>query len=224
MSPADVTEWVKLWFTPFLFTVLGTGALVYAVFLVTYSLAKRRFRRLGASRKEAAQLIDVRGMGRWRKRHPLLSLATNRWYQYEYQQDGVVKVGTPVNATVREDFEIRMEALRDRLGPLWLLLSLSIAHDVRVAVEDDDVDASERYAALLEETLPHVENLQDFVLLTMEVGLVPACEATRDHIPVEYARALYPAAPTFAAPLTKEAYLRGEYAAHNVFDFEKVAA
>lgn len=223
MSPADVTEWVKLWFTPFLFIVLGTGAAVYAVFLVVYSLAKRRFRRLGASREEATQLIDIRGMERWRKRHPLLSLATNRWYQY--QQDGVAKVGTPVEATVREAFEIRMEALQERLGSLWLLLSLSIAHDVRVVVEDDDdVEAAERYVALFEETLPHIENLRDFVLLTMEVGLVPACGATRDRIPVEYARALYPAAPTFAAPLTKEAYLRGEYEAHNVFDFEKVAA
>lgn len=223
-SPVSSAEAFEQLFSPsflILYAILGVVGTGCASSTLTLLRAKLRFRRLGATLQESRDLVKVRGTKRWKERHPLLSIATNYWYQYE--ENGVFRIGTPVEPKVREGFEMRMEALQERLGSFWLLLSLSVAHDVRVAVQDeDDVAAAERYATLLEETLPHIENLHDFVLFTMEAGLVPACEAARRRIPVEYARALYPPAPTFAAPLTKEAYLRGEYAHHNLFDFEGV--
>lgn len=183
------------------------GVIVFLAFLARFSAIKHRYREAGLSRGNANFLFEMRSTKDWKTLTPVLALAVAFW--------------PGVSREVKEGFERRMETFKDQLGEFWLPMSVSIAHDVRTAIEAGDGDGSgQRYLDILEEALPHVDDVAGYCRLTMEFGLVSATVAAKDGLPLDYARAMFPPAPTFARPLSKQEYLRGEYTPRDIFEFE----
>lgn len=202
-----------------LFAGFGVMVLSYIITVLVHATIKRRFRRLGLSRADAAHLFEMRGMLRWRSRHPVLSIATNRWYRVK---NGDIANHIHVPTETKEAFELRMETFRERFGELWLPMSVSVAHDVQTAFfAGAEVEAADRHLDLLDEAMPHVQDVRDFAHLVLAIGTESACSAVKLQLPMDYVSALYPPAPTYAAPLSKERFLRESYEPTTVFDFQE---
>lgn len=184
------------------------GVIVFLCFLARFAAIKRRYREAGLSRGNASFLFEMRGTKDWKTLTPVLALAVAFW--------------PGVSQEVKEGFERRMENFKEQLGEFWLPMSVSVAHDVRTAIEAGERgDSSQRYLDILEDTLARVDDVAEYCRLTMEFGLVSASAIVKDGLPLDYARAMYPPAPTFARPLSKQEYLRGEYTPHDIFKFKK---
>lgn len=183
------------------------GVIVFLAFLARFSAIKHRYREAGLSRGNANFLFEMRSTKDWKTLTPVLALAVAFW--------------PGVSQEVKEDFERRMETFKEQLGEFWLPMSVSVAHDVRTAIEaGEGEDSSQRYLDLLEEALPHLKDVTEYCRHTMEFGLVNATAIVKDDLPLDYARAMYPPAPTFARPLSKQEYLRGEYTPRDIFEFK----
>lgn len=187
------------------------GVIVFLCFLARFAAIKRHYREAGLSRGNANFLFEMRSTKDWKTLTPVLALAVTFW--------------PGVSREVKEGFERRMETFKEQLGEFWLPMSVSVAHDVRTAIEaGEGEDSGQRYLDILEEALPRVDDVAEYCRLTMEFGLVSATVAAKDGLPLDYARAMFPPAPTFARPLSKQEYFRGEYTPRDAFEFKKAAA